>query len=179
MTAFAEHGHFDAARWLAACLADPDGFVPASAEMAQLAAEHAYGRRFTIHPFRPPEHFTAGLLTVDRQRVTGGQIYASWAIVPTPEAGAPGLVPVLRKWMGPAIGSPGWVRVAGFLDTAAAKAGLRALHIAGRREGGGPPDWMRPDGTADVGAVERVLMAEGMMPGRLGASATRVYAWRR
>lgn len=178
MTATLEHGHYDPARWLAACLAEPDGFVPASPEMAQAAAEHAFGRSFTIHPFRPLEHFTACLLTPDRVRVTGGQVWGAWAIVPLAEPGTWTLRPTLFRWLGPAIGSPGWVRVAAFSDAATAKAAVRPLHLAGKAEGCPKPTWLRPDGLADLPAVERVLLAAGLIPGRIGASPLRIYAWR-
>lgn len=179
MRATLEHGHYDPERWLSACLAAADGFVEASPEMAQAAAEHAFGRRFTIHPFRPLEHFTACLLTPDRVQVTGGQVYGAWAIVPLSEPGCWTLRPVLFRWVGSAIGSPGWVRVAAFAEAETAKAAVRPLHLAGRAEGRASPTWLRPDGLADLGAVERVLLAAGMMPGRIGASPLRVYAWRR
>ncbi len=178
-TATLEHGHYDPERWLSACLAAFDGYVTASAEMAQAAAERAFGRRFTIHPFRPLEHFTACLLTPDRRTVTGGQAWGEWAIVPLAEVGSWTLQPVLFRWMGAAIGSPGWIRIAAFKDAETARAAIRPLTLAGRAEGTAAPTWVKPDGLADLGATERVLLAAGMMPGRIGPSPLRVYAWRR
>lgn len=175
MTTALDHGRFDAERWLSACLAAADGRVEASPEIAQAAAEQAFGRRFTIHPFRPEDHFAAVLVAPDRRTVTGGQARGPFAIVPMCEPGGWPLRPVLWRWMGPEIGSPGWVRCAAFMEASIAVKGARALHLAG----GDRPAWLKPDGLADVGAVERVLMAAGMLPGRIGASPLRVYASRR
>lgn len=175
MSATFDLQRFDAVRWLRDCLADPDGRVAATPAMAQLAAEHAFGRRFTIQPFQPEPHFQAVLLTPDRRMVTGGQARGPFAIVPTCEPGSYALRPVLWRWMGPDFGSPGWVRVAAFVSAAAAVSGARLLHAAG----GLTPTWLRPDGLVDLAAADRVLVAGKMQPGRIGPSPLRVYAWRR
>jgi hypothetical protein len=165
---------FDAARWLRACLSAADGRVGVAPVLARLAAEMAFGRVFVAGAFVPEPHFEAVLLAPDRRTLMGGQARGPFAIVPTVEPGCVTLRPVLWRWMGPDFGSPGWVRVAAFLDAATAVHGARLLHIAG----GVSPSWIRPDGLVDLAAAERVLVAGRMQPGRIGPSPLRVYAWR-
>jgi hypothetical protein len=175
MSVAADAQTFDSAHWLAACLSAVDGRVIVAPVLARIAAELAFGRAFAAGPFLPEPHFEAVLLTPDRRMVMGGQARGPFAILPTVEPGSVTLRPVLWRWMGPDFGSPGWVRVAAFVTAATAVAGARLLHGAG----GLTPTWIGANGFVDLAAAERVLVAGGMQPGRIGPSPLRVYAWRR
>jgi hypothetical protein len=165
---------FDADRWLRECLSAADGRVVVPPLLARLAAELAFGRVFVAGSFAPEPGFLAVLVAPDRRTVMGAQARGPFAIVPTVEPGAVMLRPVLWRWMGPDFGSPGWVRVAAFLNAPTAVAGARLLHGAG----GLTPTWIGANGLVDLAAAERVLVAGGMQPGRIGPSPLRVYAHR-
>lgn len=156
---------FDNDLWLYRILGAAEGRVPCSAPMAQEAAEHCFGRALTIHAFRPEPAFSACLLAPDGQRVTGGQARGPWAIIP--EWTAHGrLMPVLHRLRE---GAMPWLRVAMLTQASAAVTAAKALH---RAEG-----WVRPTfSTVDVRAVEQVLLAARLMPGRVAGSSERVYA---
>lgn len=165
---------FDADLWLARIRTAEGRRVLCPPALAQAAAEHCYGRVLTVHAYMPEWHFSACLLAPDGERVTGGQARGPWAIVPEPDAATGRLVPILWHQDGPAGCATGaWCRVAAFRAAAEAKQAAVALHMAGA-------DWRRDGGRglADTAAVERLLMAKGLAPGRLGASPLRVYGWR-
>lgn len=160
---------FDEAHWRERCAAAPDGFVAASAEMARVAAEHAFGRSFTTPAFLPERHFSACLIApVAGSPVTGGQARGPWALVPDFDRAYGRLLPILWRRQ-----AQGWRRVAAFRTNAIAISATRPLHMA--------PAWLGEAGAVDARIVERVLMADGFVPGQVPGSALgmRVYDWRR
>jgi hypothetical protein len=165
---------FDEAHWRERCAAAPDGFVPCSAEMARVAAEHAFGRSFTIHAFRAERHFSACLVApVAGSPVTGGQARGPWALVPDFDRAFGRLMPILWRRQQRTDGHSAWHRVAAFRETAVAISATRPLHLS--------PCWLGEDGAVDARIVDRVLVADGFMPGQVPGSALgmRVYDWRR
>lgn len=162
---------FDAAHWRRLILASADARVPCHPPMAQVAAEHYFGRSFTVQPFLAERHFQPVLLVLGPdQAVTGGQARGPWALVPEFDRACGRLMPALWRQRGTA---HGWFRVAAFRDATAAAWAARALHLA--------PAWIAhgPAGeSADIAIVERVLIAEGLVPGQVPGSALRLYGWR-